>query len=296
MSTLTKILIILLTVSSIFLCGIVVTYVANADNYKQKYNDQRDDIRASKEKVKNLTKQVKEKTDEMTRVKKRLDSSVSSLKTEVRTLKGKLQDLESEKAALLEKVNSWASITKDFYETNDKQGQLLKNTLGELDALQAKQIKQKKELDETTGILREKMAIIETLESENSRLLEERSELQNRLGKGLLPFGKEPAAATAVTQRRGLSRRPVERQASETQNIALNSLVTAVDLRNSMASISIGSADGVKGGMKFHITRGDEFICDILIIDVDSEEAVGILELIQQNPRIGDNASTNLNF
>ena len=39
MSTLTKILIVLLTVTSILLCGIVVSYVANADNFKQKYND-----------------------------------------------------------------------------------------------------------------------------------------------------------------------------------------------------------------------------------------------------------------
>ena len=35
MSKLTKILIVLLTISSIFLCGIVVTYVANADDYRQ---------------------------------------------------------------------------------------------------------------------------------------------------------------------------------------------------------------------------------------------------------------------
>jgi hypothetical protein len=61
-----------------------------------------------------------------------------------------------------------------------------------------------------------------------------------------------------------------------------------------MAGISIGSADGVKEGMRFHVTRGDEFICDILIIDVDAEEAVGVLEYVQQNPRVGDNVSTNL--
>ena len=46
--------------------------------------------------------------------------------------------------------------------------------------------------------------------------------------------------------------------------------------------------------MKFHVSRGDEFICDILIIDTKAEESVGILELIQQQPRIGDNVATNL--
>ena len=37
MSTLTKVLIVLLTIASIFLCGIVVTYVASAENYKDKW-------------------------------------------------------------------------------------------------------------------------------------------------------------------------------------------------------------------------------------------------------------------
>jgi hypothetical protein len=46
--------------------------------------------------------------------------------------------------------------------------------------------------------------------------------------------------------------------------------------------------------MKFHVIRGDEFICDILIIDIDAEEAVGILELVQKQPKVGDNVSTNL--
>jgi hypothetical protein len=70
--------------------------------------------------------------------------------------------------------------------------------------------------------------------------------------------------------------------------------VSAVDLKNKMASISIGSADGVKDGMKFHVTRGDKFICDILIIDTDTEEAVGALELMQEQPKAGDTVSTNL--
>jgi hypothetical protein len=61
-----------------------------------------------------------------------------------------------------------------------------------------------------------------------------------------------------------------------------------------MATISIGTADGVKEGMRFHVTRGNEFLCDILIIDADIKEAVGALELVQQQPNVGDTVSTNL--
>ena len=46
--------------------------------------------------------------------------------------------------------------------------------------------------------------------------------------------------------------------------------------------------------MKFCVYRGDEYICDILIITVDSKESVGVLELVQQEPKVGDKVSTNL--
>ena len=49
--------------------------------------------------------------------------------------------------------------------------------------------------------------------------------------------------------------------------------------------------------MKFHVTRGAEFICDVLILDVDTDKCLGTLELTGvtgQQPKVGDNVSTNL--
>ena len=36
------------------------------------------------------------------------------------------------------------------------------------------------------------------------------------------------------------------------------------------------------------------WICDILVVNVDAEEAVGVLELVEQQPKVGDKATTNL--
>ena len=151
MSTLTKILIVLLTISSIFLCGIVVTYVANADNYRQKYNDLRADRDSLKESVKSLTKQLNEKIADEHQLKAKLSGEIASLKTETGRLQGNLKDVEREKALLLQKVNSWASVVEDFSKTNDKQGQLLQNTLDELKKVQAEQTEERRELNETHG-------------------------------------------------------------------------------------------------------------------------------------------------
>jgi len=290
LSTLTKILIVLLTLSSIFLCGIVVTYVANADNYRQKYNDIRTDKDSLSQKVKNLTKQVNEKIEQKRLLEDKLSSEIASLKVEIGKLQADLDNAEREKAVLLQKVNNWTSIVQDFRETNDDQGRLLEETLDQLKKVQAEQIKDHKELNETTAALVEKMAIIETLEARAKRLIEEKTELQNRLDRFLQPLGKVAAVPVPITPEKAVAR-PAK---PTVEDIALQGLVTAVDLKNSMASISIGTADGVKEGMKFHVIRGDEFICDILIIDIDAEEAVGILELVQKQPKVGDNVSTNL--
>ena len=290
MSTLTKILIVLLTISSIFLCGIVVTYVANADNYMEKYQNLKSSKDSLNKEVDSLTKQINEKIDQKRQIEDKLNDKISALNTEFTAMQTELGNSEREKAELLQKVNNWTSITKDFYETNDKQGQLLKNTLGELERVRTEQIKQSKELNETTAALVEKMAIIETLQTKTKRLLEEKSELQSRLDQIYQPMGVAAAKTATVTQQntRAMPVRP------ETNKIGLNGLVTAVDVKNSMAGISIGSADGVKEGMKFHVVRDDKFVCDILIIDVDSEQAVGVLDLVQKQPKVGDKVSTNL--
>lgn len=290
MSRLTQILIILVVVASLFLCGIVVTYVANADNYKQKYDSLRTDRDSLSKKVQNLTDQVNEEIQRKKALEDKLNAETALLAAEIGKIQGSLENAEREKSALLQRVNSWASIVEDFSKTTDEQGQLLKNTLEELKNIRAEQIKDRKELNETTAALVEKMAIIETLDAETKRLLEEKSELQNRLDQLLQPIGKVAAPPVPVTPTREAAR-PVQ---PAVRDIELKGLITAVDLKNSMASISIGEVDGVREGMRFHVTRGDEFLCDILIIDVDAEEAVGVLELVQQQPKIGDSVSTNL--
>lgn len=292
MSTLTKILIVLLTLSSIFLCGIVVTYVANADNYREKYTNIRSDRDSLDKKLKAKTKEANEYIEEKQQLEDKLRSEIATLSAKVGKLEGNLRDVERERASLLAQVESWTSITKDFYTTNDKQGALLKNTLDELKRIQAEQIKQRKELNETTAELVEKMAIVEQVQAENRRLLEEKTELRARLDSILRPAGEAVAEPVTVTPEKKLSR--FIGTGPATMQIGLKGLVTDVDMENSLVEISIGSADGVKEGMKFYITRDEEFICDILIYDVEPEKAVGLLDLVSKQPKAGDDVSTNL--
>jgi len=292
LSTLTKVLIVLMTISAIFLCGIVVTYVANAENYRQKYVDLNNRERATREKERNVTEQLNKTIEQADQQKKVLSGEIALLRQEVDSLKADLAEALRQKDDALRRVNNWAAIVMDFSKTTDKQRQLLEDTHAELKTMQAELIKEQREHKETTTALVEKMSIVAQLEEKTKRLLEEKTELQSRAEQFLQQFGKAVATAAPVT--------PVKEKAqvaAVTTDIALKGLVSEVDLKNSLAQISIGSADGVKAGMRFHVVRGDVFICDILIFDVEPEKAVGVLELMeatQLQPRAGDNISTNL--
>jgi len=292
LSTLTKVLIVLLTLSSIFLCGIVVTYVANAENYRQMYNRLRVQKDAAVESEKQAQKEFNNIKDEMARQKTERDKEKADLQIEVDQLTNDLDVAKRQTAALIEEAGKWKAITRDFYDTNDKQRQLLEDTLAKLKTIEAEQIQADKELNETTAALREKMAIIDDLEKQSKQLLEEKTDLQNRLDQLLQKAGKTVSAPVSVT--------PIKekvRVAPPTVDIGLKGLITTVDLENSLAEISIGAASGVKPNMKFHVTRADKFICDIVILDVEPEKAIGTLELMdvtKEQPKAGDNVSTNL--
>jgi SMC interacting uncharacterized protein involved in chromosome segregation len=290
LSNLTKILIVLLTISAIFLCGIVVTYVATADNYKEKYAQLNSERSALEQEKESLNTQLKEKIQQKDDIEKSLNAQIATLKGQAYELNTKVKSLERSEKELVERTNSFAATAKDFQATTEKQAALLTTAQDEVKQLKAEQIKLSKELEQTSTAVVEKTALIESAEAEKRRLIEEKADLQNRLDKMLKSGGKAPAAGVPVTQEKGFAR-PAQ---SAAESVNLKGLITQVDSKNSLATISIGSADGVKEGMKFHVTRGEEFICDVLIVDVDTDKAVGVLELVQQSPKVGDNASTNL--
>ena len=293
MSTLTKVLIVLLTFASIFLCAIVVTYVASADDYKQKFVNQSNSYQAAVKSEENANKQLNNTIDDKKIETDKLGEQIASLENDINKLESDLANAERDRDDATQKVNSWAAIVMDFSKTIENNEKLAKGALAERDLKEAELIKQGKDLKDTTAALMENMAIVRQLQEESKRLLEEKTELQDKLDQYLRQYGKaiaEPMPVTAVQE--------AARLTPPTKDIDLNGSITEVDLKNLLAEISIGEADGVKEGMRFHLTRGDKFICDIVILDVWPEKAVGWLELLQDQPqnqpKIDDKISTNL--
>ncbi len=292
MSTLTKILMVLLTITAIFLSGIVVTYVASADNYRQKYDSLYVRYQTEQGKRTSIEEQLGKTTEQANRFEKELNDKVASLNIQVEQLKSELDKAEREKSQLLQRVDGFAAEVATFTKTNQDQRSLLENTINTWKSVEANLIKEQSEHKETARLLLERLAVLTTLEEKNKRLLEENTVLQTRLDQLLRQHGKVVAPPSPVT--------PIKEKAqpvqvpSATREIGLKGRIVNVDTKNKMAEISIGKAHGVEESMRFHVTRGDQFICDIVIVDVEPEKAIGRLELVQYEPQPGDTISTNL--
>lgn len=302
MSTLTKVLIVLLTVFSLFLCGIVVTYVANAENQRKRADGLQQQMQSAKQRQQSAIESEAQQKQELDALKADLGKQLAELTTLRTALEAQIDQLKRENSQLLQKVTDMAAVVETANAAATQQTQLFQNSQKEVEALRADQTNRNKELQEITQALMERTAVLADLETRNRQLIEEKQGLEVQLSQVLQQYGRAPLRPQTVTAPRTIaqpvqrvtSQQPAQTPQAQTQAINLNGRITQIDLKNKVAAISIGSAAGVRQDMKFHVTRGDRFVCDILIFDVDAEKAVGTLDLVQVEPQPGDLVATNL--
>ncbi len=293
MSTLTKVLIVLLTVASIFLCGIVVTYVASANSYKEKWEGLQSSERRARQQKDAISDEWNTAQKTMADEKTKLNGDIAALQAQITTLGGQLKEAMIAKESAMRREANWESIMVDYNKTVALNTQLQRDALAAETTLRQEQIKLNKQLEDVTKALNEKGAIVMQLEAKLRGLTEEKTALQGKMDTFLRQFGKVTAGAAPVS-----AIRDVARVAPPATDIDLNGRLVSVDLENNMAELSIGEADGVEKGMRFHAIRDSKFICDIVVNDVQPSKAMGSLELLQEElkdkPKAGDTVSTNL--
>jgi hypothetical protein len=256
------------------------------------YTDLKNTKLAAEENEKNAQKQLNSAIEEAGKQEQALKKNISDLKIQVDQLETQLAEANRKADEAVAQENVWKVLSDDFLTANKDLQTILQGKLDELTSVDARRIQGDKELIETTDTLIQKMAIIDSLEKQLKLQLEEKTDLQSQLGSRLQRSGQTVAPTVTVTPLKETAR-----VATPAVDIGLNGLITTVDMDNSLAEISIGGANGVKQNMKFHVTRADKFICDIVILDVEPENAIGTLELMdvtKEQPKAGDTVSTNL--
>jgi len=205
-----------------------------------------------------------------------------------------------ENAQLVQQGASLASAAQASSAGEKEQRALFQTEHQKVQSLEADRINREKELAETSQTLLEKVTIIAQLDDKVRQLTQENQDLGTRLNQYLVQYGKITAQPPTTVPAGSSLARPMQPiaavSARETKSIALNGQVTRVDLPNRLAEISIGTAAGVRQDMRFHVVRGDQFVADILILEVWPDTAVGRLDLVKtgMQPQTGDKVATNL--
>jgi len=289
LSTLTKILIVLLSLFSIFLCGTVVTYVGNANSYKALYDKAQGEMTVLAAEKASAQRQYNEQVQVVVKLKDDLNQSIQLLEGEKSKLMADLRSAERASLQYQARADSWQGIVTGFEQTIANLEVSLKTTQEQLDKVRKDDIQESKEFNELTARLYETIVQLESLRGDKRRLLEAKSGLEEQLKQAAGGrAGVVRAVSNVVTPVTGSARAAV----SMPETSDLRGLVTEVG--ETLVSVSIGSADGVKKDMRFHVTRGDDFICDVVITDVDTNKAAGVLDLKVDQPKIGDTVSTKL--
>jgi len=285
LSKLTKTLVILLSISSVVLCGSVVIFVAMTENYKEKAQEYKSQTEALDREMAASDQRFIEKAAQMEELRIKLYDRIQKLTEQVSDLTVAKRFAEGQRDELNAKINSWGNTIAGFEATISTKTDLLESTQKELDKARAELITAKKQLNDLDSSQYEKIVQIDTLKATKRNLLEKISQLEDNI--------KTPARPRAAKPVRTVTEIPSQaRPARSVASSALKGLIS--EIGQSLVTISLGSADGVGRNMVFHITRGEDFICNVKITNVDVNKSAGIVELEMSSPRVGDTASTKL--
>jgi hypothetical protein len=280
-------MIFLLALASIFLCGTVVTYVSSATNYKEAL----DTANAAIEKLR--IEKAKAEADRVD-VRKTTTLELEKLNANAVELNKTNTTLVSENNRLKKELNDERASVTTLTNTNAQQVKLIDSQREELLKTNQTLTTLEARMTEANNALISKMGIIDGLDTEKKQLAEQMVDLQKQLNQLLSPQGRQVVRPAPVTPSVG----PVQPAppAPIGREIGLKGTITEVDAKNGVASISIGTVTGVLQNQKFFVTRGNSFICEMQIIAVQPDMAVGALQRVSQKnpPKPGDSVQTNL--
>jgi hypothetical protein len=275
----------MLSLLSIFLCGVVAIFVTNTADWKKAYTEQKTLAEAAQVQAAVAAESKKQAIA-------RLDKLISSLQNQILALEQKNADIQGEldtmllaKAQSENKSSTAVSLSKSLQDTIAKMFIAQREIQSELDknhremiTAQTRVIDLERELDservksaQLYTLSRQRLEQIHDLENENDSI---RSRLQQVTLKSdeVRPGGQ---VSQTLVRESGV---PISGQITE--------------IEDNLAAISVGSSSGVRQDMTFYVYRNDQYLGNLLITDVEPTESVGRLVGVQANVLRGDKVTT----
>lgn len=279
MNILTKIAVVFLLVLVLVASAVFINMTVVAPNWKVQYEQMklRADLNAQDARLQKLhalrldqDRRAVEKTRddlqaELAKIKQ--DKMPSAAEILAQQLKGQIEELStSYKQAV---TNNQAMADR-----NQTLVAQLEEKRKQIDGLQKEVAGARVEMDQTRGKLEREERVVRALQRQLQDRDERIAELERGMERG--PAGAPGTAAAATAAPTG----------------KVEGTITAI--KGDLASINIGSAQGVRNGNKLYVYRDARFVGYIQIREVDDAEASGIVVDRQLDPLPGDKVTNDL--
>lgn len=267
----------------------MVTFVATTDDFKEIAKDQAEEIKAFQDERALDDQRLQEKSSQMDQERKSLQTRIQKLQAQLSTSEVDRRIAETAKNEFEIKFNTMSGILAGLESTLKNETATRALTQEQLDKQLAKVIKLQSELNIVEADQSEKIVNIDKLNAKVKNLTEAKTMYDAQIAQ--LSSGK-----TVVPYDRVVTKVPdyANEALPAPTNTSLKGLVAGISANLELVTVSLGSADGVAKNTVFHVTRGDEFICNVKITDVDTNKSAGVIELQIGQPRIGDTVSNEL--
>ncbi len=271
MHTVTKVLVLFAAVLCVLLAALTMAYSANADAIVKGMRDAQTKY-ANQEAVNSaIQADFGTQKSKLSEQANSLSTQVTSLQATITQLQGERSQLQSEKKAAEARADDVQHKIDQLGTTADTQAQLIKTYSGEVTKLRENELSWKKREIELADRINELESQREVLEGSVRALQEQLAEARRQIEQG---------GAAAAQASPGGSREPY------TPTFAVAGRVTRVqtDMATGLpvATINIGSNNQVRENMKLAITRGDQFIANVVIRKVDLQWSLGEIDYLSK--------------
>ncbi len=282
MSTLTKILIVVMVVLSIFYSVLAIQHVSVSPNWKQAH---------SSERSRRLATEATARNDRMAK----------------ENLIGQMEDLQKANSQLAKDAEDRASRDKVAIAQLQAENARLTNTLegmntklAGLEGSVGEQVTMTKQL---SSQLVERLAAIQELNDQLRKTTLQAQELSRNLETArqnvsvkqtLLTSAEEKVRELHQKLRQGGGTALAGGAPVPIPSVRIEGRIEAVSLEDNVAQLNVGAASGVEKGMKFILYRGSEYVGDLTVAQVEASNCAGTLSSLQAAPQQGDKAATDL--
>jgi len=289
LSTLTKIFVVVLTLLCIFFTSSVISFVAKTNDWRDLANDYRTQHQVVENHMRNQAAAHAAEKTAWIDARSALEDRVAKLQSTEAELLGQLADVRDQLArvqtekqscdALASRVASELQVAQNGWLEQRKQRESLEKRNMELE-------RRNRDLSDRVNEQTAQILVLiqerKQLEQQLNILREQTRGMARADGTGLVrdamgvvtETGAEPLASPATTTIRG----------------------EIVDLEGNLATISVGSADGVEPGLVFVIFRGEEYVGDMKVTDVEPNLAAGRIIRSRSAVQVSDSVADEQGF